>query len=82
MIFGSLEILKRNNLLSDIIVLMSNSLQKITTHVNFFATLLTNHSPVTISISKNKDSIRYQNFLEIQLCFQTKILFIKTKNLI
>ena len=36
---------------------LSNSLQDVITHADFFATLSTDHSPVTISISRNKNRI-------------------------
>ena len=36
---------------------ISNSLQEVITHAHFFAALSTDHSPVTISISKSKNRI-------------------------
>ena len=41
---------------------VSNSLQDAITHADFFAALSTDHSPVTISISKNKNSIHGHGF--------------------
>ena len=60
-IFGGLEVLMRNNLLLDknrLLVLyklffISNSLQEVITLADFFAALSADHSPVTISNSKN-----------------------------
>ena len=53
---------------------MSNCLQEVITHADFFAALSTDHSPVTISISKNKNST--------VLCCQAKIKLQNHKNLI
>ena len=74
MIFGSLEFLMRNNFRSErnmllvlcneneIIFFVSNSLQEVIIHVDFFAALSTDHSPVTIWISKNKNCIHAHGF--------------------
>ena len=41
---------------------ISNSLQDVITHADFFAALSTDHSPVTISISKSKNCIHDHGF--------------------
>ena len=41
---------------------VSNSLQEVIIHVDFFAALSTDHSPVTIWISKNKNCIHAHGF--------------------
>ena len=46
----------------------SNSPEDMTTHANFFAALSTDHSPVTISISKKKLQ-PWSQFLEIRQFF-------------
>ena len=62
---------------------ISNSLQDLITHADAFAALSTDHSPVTISISKSKNVIHGQGFWK----FNSSLLsdqnyFTKTKNLI
>ena len=41
---------------------ISNSIQDVITHADFFAALSTDHSPVTISISKSKNRIHGHAF--------------------
>ena len=41
---------------------ISNSLQDVITHADFFVAFSTDHSPVTISISKNKNPIHGHGF--------------------
>ena len=56
-------------------LLISNSLEDVITHANFFAPLSTDHSPVTISISKSNTRIHGHGFWNSTvLCFQTKII--------
>ena len=60
---------------------ISNSLKDVITHVDFFAALSTDHSPVTFSISKKTKigSMVTVSGNSIVLCFQTKIMLEKIK---
>ena len=59
---------------------ISNSLQDVITHADFFVALSTNHFLVIISISRKKNSHSWSHFLEIQqyfsfrpkLCYKNK----------
>ena len=62
---------------------ISNSLQDVITHADFFAALSTDHFQVTISISKNKNQHNghsFRNFKSSLLSDQNYVR--KTKNLI
>ena len=64
---------------------ISNSLQKVITQAEFFATLSTDHSagPVTISISKSKNRIHGQGFWKFNSFLLSDQKYVrKTKNLI
>ena len=53
----------------------SNRLQDVITHVDFFAALSTDHSPVTISVSKNKNRL-------VTVSLLSEHYFRKTENVI
>ena len=62
---------------------ISNSLQDVITHADFYAALSTDQSPVTISISKNKNCIRGHGFWKFNSSLLSDQNYItKTKNLI
>ena len=62
---------------------ISNRLQDVIAHVNVFAALSTNHSLVTISISKTKNRIHGHGFWKFNSSLFSDQHFVgKTKNLI
>ena len=62
---------------------ISNSLQDVITHADFFAALSTDHSPVTISISKSKNCIHDHGFYKFNSSLLSDQNYVtKTKNLI
>ena len=62
---------------------ISNSLQDIITHAGFFAALSTDHSPVTISISKSKNCIHGHGFWKFNSSLLSDQNYVtKTKSLI
>ena len=62
---------------------VSNSLQDTITHADFFAALLTDHSPVTISISKNKNRIHGRSSWKFNSSLLSGQNYVrKTKNVI
>ena len=62
---------------------ISNSLQDVITHADFFAALSTDHSPVTISISKSKNCIHGHGFWKFNSSLLSEQNYVtKTKSLI
>ena len=62
---------------------ISNSLQDVITHADFFAPLSADHFPVTISISKNKNRIHGHGFWKFNSSLLSDQNYVtKTKNLI
>ena len=62
---------------------ISNSLQDAITHEEFFANLSTDHSPVTSSISKNKNRIHGYGFWKFNSSLLSDQNYVrKTKKLI
>ena len=62
---------------------ISNSLQDVINHADFFAASSTDHSPVTISISKNKNRIHSHGFWKFNSSLLSDQNYVtKTKNLI
>ena len=62
---------------------ISNSLQDVITHADFFTALSTDHSPVTISIPKSKNRIHGHSFWKFNSSLLSDQNYVtKTKNLI
>ena len=62
---------------------ISNSIQDLITHADFFAALSTDHSPVTISISKSENRIHGHGFWKFNSSLLSDQNYVtKTKNLI
>ena len=66
-----------------LLLFFSNSLQDVITHADFFAALSTDHSPVTISISKSKNRIHGHGFWKFNSSLLSDQNYVtKIKNLI
>ena len=67
----------------DYIFFISNSLQDVITHVDFFAALTTDHFPGTISISKSKNRIHGHGFWKFNSSLVSDQNYVtKTKNFV